>query len=144
MMATRPDPTDSDRRPSDALRGTETVLLVEDQEPVRRALAMALTKYGYLVLQVEREEDAIEIATRLKNPIHAIISDVMMPDSDARRMILRLAVIRPEAKVIFMSAVVETVLRHVDLVDPSVPFLQKPFAVRDLLLTLRRVLDTPR
>jgi two-component system, cell cycle sensor histidine kinase and response regulator CckA len=124
----------------DKLRGTETILLVEDQEPVRRAMSLALSKYGYVVLEVECEADALAVAERLQSPIHAIITDVMLPDSDARRMTDRLMAIRPDAKIIYMSAIVENVLRHVQLVDPQYPFLQKPFAVRDLLHKLRAVL----
>src|SRR5438876_261619 len=84
-------------------RGTETVLVVEDEAPVRNVARQVLERHGYSVLEAPSAEAALDIATRYSGTIHLLLTDVVMPGLNGRELASRLADLRPDARVIFMS-----------------------------------------
>jgi PAS domain S-box-containing protein len=115
--------------------GTETVLLVEDEEALREFTATVLTQSGYTVLAAERPDKAIEISRRHKGPIHLMLTDVIMPGMNGRALAGSVAAIRPEIRVVYMSGY--TGFTHPGLVDSNVTLLQKPFTREALLHKVR-------
>lgn len=128
---------------SQALLGTETVLLVEDQTEVRSAVAGLLRRLGYRVLEAGNGGEALLLADQLDAPIHLLISDIVMPRVSGPTLAKRIMEGRPELRVIFMSgnAMHPTVLGEID--TGGTTFLAKPFRGEQLARTVRRVLDAP-
>jgi signal transduction histidine kinase/ActR/RegA family two-component response regulator len=117
---------------ADAPRGTETVLLVEDDEGVRSVIRRGLAAYGYAVLEAGRAEEALALCAARKEPIHLLISDVILPGMGGREMAEKAVEVRPDMKVLFVSGFIDDpALRH-RLRVGRVEFLQKPFSARDL------------
>jgi PAS domain S-box-containing protein len=114
-----------------SVRGTETVLLVEDDEALREFTATVLTEAGYTVLTAERPDKAIEIASQHQSPIHLLLTDVIMPGMNGRVLAGKLVDIRPEMKVVYMSGY--TGFTHPGLVDSNAILLPKPFTREALL-----------
>jgi two-component system, cell cycle sensor histidine kinase and response regulator CckA len=123
-----------------SLRGTETVLLVEDGEALREFTATVLTQSGYTVLAAERPDKAIDIARQHRGPIHLLLTDVIMPGMNGRALAGNLVAMRPEIKVVYMSGY--TGFTHPGLLDSDVILLQKPFTREALLQKLREGLIT--
>jgi two-component system cell cycle sensor histidine kinase/response regulator CckA len=124
-----------------ALRGTETVLLVEDEEPLRRATAEFLTLRGYSVLQARDGLDALSVAKNHGAPIHVTVTDVVMPHMSGGELAKELEMLCPETRVLFVSGYAgQTVLDH-KVVDVENNFLQKPFTLKQLAGKVRMVLD---
>ncbi len=122
-------------------RGSETVLLVEDEEAVRALSRSILESYGYRVLEAEGPHAAMEMAQRHETPIQLILTDVVMPDMDGADLVSRLAPLHPEAKVLFMSGYTDdAVVRH-GMITEGGHFLQKPFTPASLAAKVREVLD---
>jgi two-component system, cell cycle sensor histidine kinase and response regulator CckA len=120
--------------------GHETVLVVEDEETLRRLLAQVLGTLGYFVLSAESGEEALRLAARRAEPIHLALTDVILPGIDGCEMARRLAGEHPETRTLFMSGHnAEELVRHG--VDPAARLLQKPFTPRELACELRAVLD---
>jgi two-component system cell cycle sensor histidine kinase/response regulator CckA len=124
---------------TDSLRGTETILLVEDEDALRELTRTLLEGDGYTVLAAERPEKAIEIAVRHSGPIHLMLTDMVMPGMNGRVLAANLAAIRPALKVVYMSGY--TGFTHPGLADSGVPLLAKPFTRDGLLRKLHEVLE---
>jgi two-component system cell cycle sensor histidine kinase/response regulator CckA len=123
------------------LRGTETVLLVEDEEALRRAAAELLSLRGYRVLQAKDGLDALSIAKSHGSTIHLAVTDVVMPHMSGGELAKELETLRPETRVLFVSGYAgQTVLDH-DVVNVENNFLQKPFTLKQLATKVRTVLD---
>ncbi|MCL4502494.1 MAG: PAS domain S-box protein, partial [Deltaproteobacteria bacterium] len=131
----------SDEEP---LRGSETILLVEDEEILRKLLKNALEINGYKVLEAHNGREAIEFCEQYSEPIHLMLTDVVMPQMSGRELAQRLMRLRPEIKVLYMSGYAEDVLFRQGVLDASLTFLQKPFRQHELTVKVRQVLDTPR
>lgn len=127
--------------PRGAAAGTETVLVVEDDEMVRKFVQRALAEAGYQVLAARDPAAAVELCERHASPIHLILSDVVMPQMHGPELMKKLTLLRPQARVIFMSGYTDTAVAHRDLVASGVPFLQKPLAPGVLTRKVREVLD---
>jgi len=122
-------------------RGTETILLVEDEKDVRRLARLILEGQGYAIIEATSCSSALEAAENHATPIDLILTDVVMPEMNGRELSQRLNRVRPSAKVLFMSGYPgETIVRH-GVMDPGIAFLQKPFTPRDLVRHVRGVLD---
>jgi two-component system cell cycle sensor histidine kinase/response regulator CckA len=121
-----------------ALRGTETILLVEDEEPLRVLTRRFLMENGYTVLNAEHPEKAIQIAQEYTGPIHLLLTDIVMPGMNGRTLVERLAQIRPRLKIIYMSGY--SGFTHRDLIDSEGNLLPKPFTRESLLRKLHEVL----
>jgi len=120
---------------SESLRGNETVLLVEDEEALRDFTTTVLTQSGYTVLAAERPDKAVEIASQHQGPIHLLLTDVIMPGMNGRALAEKMAAIRPEIRVVYMSGY--TGFTHPGLVDSNVILLAKPFTREALLHKVR-------
>src|SRR6266545_641780 len=122
-------------------RGTETVLLVED-EPAFRALARELLEMlGYTVLESEDVSDALRIAERHPGTIHLLITDVVMPRMNGRTLAKAVQGFRPDLKVLYMSGYTDNVIVHEGILERDTPFLQKSFTPSKLARKMREVLD---
>ena len=126
----------------DALGGSETVLLVEDDEAVRLLARLTLERVGYRVLQAANPKEAARVAGEFAGPIHLLLSDVIMPESDGPPLMDQLVGARPAVRVLYMSGYAGEAVRHVLLVEDT-PFLQKPFTPHALAQKVRAVLDAP-
>jgi two-component system cell cycle sensor histidine kinase/response regulator CckA len=126
----------------EASRGSETVLLVEDDAAVGRLARVTLERVGYRVLQAGNPREAARLAKEFAGPIHLLLSDVIMPESEGPPLLDRLMSARPALRVLYMSGYAGEAVRHVLLVEGT-PFLQKPFTPQALSLKVREVLDAP-
>ncbi len=116
-------------------RGTETVLVVEDEGEVRGLIHAVLTDFGYTVLSAGRPGEALELAGRHPGPIHLLVTDMVMPEMGGPVLARRLLEVRPETAVLFMSGYTD----HTITSGP--PFLQKPFTPDTLGRIVRAALD---
>jgi PAS domain S-box-containing protein len=123
-------------------RGSETILLVEDQEAVRELARDFLKSSGYNVLDAGLGSEAMEIAARHQGPIHLLVTDVIMPKMNGRELADRLMAARPEMKVLFMSGFGEYAAVQHDVIKRGAPSLQKPFSMDVLARKVREVLET--
>jgi len=123
------------------LQGSETILLVEDNDVVRKIIFRSLKKYGYTVLEAGYGSQAIEVYQRHEGQVHLLISDIVMPKMSGRELAERLLSKNPAMKVLFMSGYTdEAIVRH-GVLDKEVEFLQKPFTPDVLGRKVREILD---
>src|SRR5437879_2516769 len=122
-------------------RGTETVLVVEDEAPVRNVARQVLERHGYSVLEAPSAEAALDIATRYSGTIHLLLTDVVMPGLNGRELASRLADLRPDARVIFMSGYTDDAVTRHGVLEPGSAYVQKPFTPDAIARRVREVLD---
>ncbi len=132
------DSADAGPQPS---RGWETVLVVEDEAPLRSLAVQFLRGQGYAVLEAAAAEQALERAGQHPGPIHLLLTDVVMPGMNGIELAQRMAEARPETKVILMSGYIDDLASLEDVPANGAGFLQKPFALGDLATKARKVLD---
>jgi signal transduction histidine kinase/ActR/RegA family two-component response regulator len=125
------------------LEGSETILLVEDEDEVRIVAREILRRYGYDVLDARNAGEALLTCERFDEPIHLLLTDVIMPQMSGRELAERLAPTRPEMKVLFMSGYTENAIVHHGILDSGVAYLQKPLVPDALARRVRAVLDAP-
>jgi PAS domain S-box-containing protein len=124
--------------------GTETILVVEDEDAVRATAVEALESSGYAVLQARDGVEAMAVADAHPGEIHLLVSDVVMPRMGGGELAQRLSARRPDIRVLFISGYPDdAVVRH-GVVERGAPLLQKPFALSDFVRRVRDVLDSPR
>jgi PAS domain S-box-containing protein len=123
-------------------RGSETILLVEDEEAVRSLAREILERRGYHVLESDGAIKALEVGEGHKEHIHLLLTDVVMPQMSGRELAEHLAPLHPETKVLYMSGYADNAVVHHGLLDPSTALLQKPFTAQALARKLREVLDS--
>ena len=132
-------------RPAPAKRastGTETILLVDDSDGLRRLSTRVLRSAGYTVLEAASGDAALEAVARHDGPVHLVLTDVVMPGISGRRLVEQLAETSPAVKVMYMSGYTsDAIVRH-GVLEAQVPFIEKPFAPSALLKKVREVLDT--
>jgi PAS domain S-box-containing protein len=126
----------------DALSGSATVLLVEDEPLVRAVSVESLEMLGYFVLQASNGEEALEIARNYPGTIHIVVSDVVMPVMGGPALIQRLRLERPNVKVLFVSGYTDDAIVRQGVLEPGVEFLQKPFPLVALARRVREILGT--
>jgi PAS domain S-box-containing protein len=122
------------------LRGTETVLLVEDEASILTLGKAILERCGYAVLASHRPDEALRIAESHLGPIHLLITDVVMPGMNGKDLRDKLKALRPGIKCIFMSGYTANVIAHHGVLDEGVDFIQKPFSKQDLATKVREAL----
>jgi len=120
--------------------GSETILLVEDQEYVRDILYDILVTLGYTVLMAESSEKALRLVAEHPGEIHLLVTDVIMPDMNGWELSQRLSELRPSMKHLFMSGFAATVLTQQGILDKGAYFLSKPFSRTDLARKVREAL----
>jgi len=130
--------------PAPVLTGTETILLIEDEEHVRVVSRAILARSGYNVVEVHNPAEALELCEKPSKPIHLVLTDIVMPKMSGPELAKRLRLLRPDIKVLYMSGYTDdTIIRH-GMLDPKTAFLQKPFTPEDLRRKVRDVLDGRR
>jgi two-component system, cell cycle sensor histidine kinase and response regulator CckA len=123
-----------------AVGGSETILLVEDEQAVRKATAEFLGLQGYTVLEAKDGVDALAVAGTHRSPIELVVTDVVMPNMSGGQLAKELANLRPEARLLFVSGYAgKTVLDH-KVVDLETNFLQKPYTLKQLSSKIREAL----
>jgi PAS domain S-box-containing protein len=122
-------------------RGSETVLLVEDEDMVRKLASELLEESGYVVMSAGGGEEAINFANQHKDRIDLLITDVVMPKISGKEVAAQLKKIHPETKVLFMSGYTDEAIVHHGIVDSDIAFIQKPFSQNALAQKIREVLD---
>jgi two-component system, cell cycle sensor histidine kinase and response regulator CckA len=135
-------PADVDRAvvPAPDAGGSETILLVEDEDALRELAAEVLLTAGYNVLAARNGQEALTLAEQHPGRIDLLLADVVMPHMGGRELAERLKPLRPEARVLFVSGYTDdAVLRH-GVFQDEVHFLQKPFSPQDLESKVREVL----
>jgi nitrogen-specific signal transduction histidine kinase len=132
----------SEKREKRSARGTETLLLAEDEEVVRNIIRTVLGSNGYEVMEARDGREALEIADRHKGPIDLLLTDVIMPEISGKDLASCLVEKYPEAKVLFMSGYTENAIVHHGVLDAGTAFLQKPFRVEALAQKVRELLDS--
>ena len=122
-------------------RGTETVLLVEDEESVRTLTRSLLEEEGYTVIEASSGTHALEVAGRHCGPIHVLLTDVVMPGMNGRELAQKMIANYPAVKVIYTSGYTGSFSSHEDLFDPGAILIQKPFSRTTLLRKVHDALD---
>jgi CheY-like chemotaxis protein len=122
--------------------GTETILLVEDDEAVRKMARQVLERHHYLVITANSGEQSVETVIRYDHPIHLLLTDVVMPGMNGKELYEHLATLRPDLKVLYMSGYSDDVIAHRGILDEGVAFIPKPFSINALAMKVRQVLDS--
>ncbi len=123
--------------------GHETILLVEDEENLRRLARQYLENQGYNVIDAPDGSNAIQISLAHKGPIHLLLTDVIMPGMNGRELANKVSPTRPEMRVLYMSGYTENHIGHNGTLDEGITLLQKPFTLPALKAKVREMLDTP-
>ncbi len=126
---------------SPRLHGTETLLLVEDEEMVRILGTRVLSSHGYLVLEAADGDEALEVCKHHEGPIDLLVTDVVMPGMNGRELAQRLSTVIPNAAVLFISGYTGGALVEHGVLQEGTNFLQKPFSPHRLVQKVREVLD---
>jgi CheY-like chemotaxis protein len=128
--------------PPDArIKGSETILLVEDELSIRRLMQSMLRICGYTVLDAPDGREALKIFEGIESPIDLLITDVVMPKMGGRELAKRIVGVRPKTKILFVSGYSEEAVLYQGIFDPGTAFLQKPFTPDSLARKVREVLD---
>jgi PAS domain S-box-containing protein len=123
--------------------GTETILLVEDEEQVRELARRVLERAGYSVLTAGDAESAVAIADRHPGHIHLLVTDIVLPRVSGRELAARLGIHRPAIKVLYVSGTSDNAIARHRMLDPGTEFLEKPFSLERLLQKVRQALGAP-
>jgi len=130
-----------ERSAPETWRGSETVLVVEDQPELRTLVCGTLQRHGYRVLSATNGEEAFHVSAEHKGELDLLLTDVVMAGLNGRRVAQRLHLERPQMRVIYMSGYTDqTIVRH-GVLEPGLAFLQKPFTIQTLLRRVRETLD---
>ncbi len=142
-VASQPAPTpEQDGTPPDGLLGTETVLLVEDEDAVRDLASQVLVRLGYDVVLASNGAEALERVRTVAKPVSLVVTDVVMPRISGPDLVRRLREVHPGVRALFISGYSNQVMTRNGLVGPGTAYLQKPFTPEDLAARVRRLLDT--
>jgi len=121
-------------------RGSETILLVEDEAGVRNLAKTILQTQGYTVLEAAQGEEALRLSGQHEGLIHLMVTDMVMPEMNGRELAERLKPLRPHMKILIVSGYTEKAIGHQGELDPGMAFLQKPFTPQTLARKVREVL----
>jgi CheY-like chemotaxis protein len=125
-------------------RGTETILVVEDQDQLRKIVIRVLQSRGYKALEAANPREALALSEGYAGPIHLLLTDVVMPGMTGPELACRLKPLRPSMEVIFMSGYSERALLDRQLMESTGAYLAKPFSPEALAIKVRETLGTPR
>jgi CheY-like chemotaxis protein len=120
--------------------GSETVLLVEDEESVRQLVRETLQSRGYHVIEAQNGEQALRAANEMNGPIHLLLTDVVMPGMGGKELAQQILQEHPGTRVLFLSGYAEDTMVPDGILDSGSAFLQKPFTLQNLARKVREVL----
>ncbi len=135
--------TAPDLRSARCRAGPRRVLVVEDEDAVRRIVKIALESTGYRVVEARSGSEALETAAAHAGGLHAVVTDVVMPGMSGRELAERLKSDDPALKVLYMSGYTDDAIMRHGIVEAGVAFLQKPFSPLALARKVRDLLDAP-
>jgi PAS domain S-box-containing protein len=124
-----------------SLYGTETILVVEDEDMVRKLAVETLEAHGYHVLEAPTPKAGIQQVAEAKAPIDLLLTDVIMPEMNGLVLYQNVVALQPDIKVLYMSGYTDNIIVHHGILDEGVNFLQKPFTVQSLTRIVRQVLE---
>jgi CheY-like chemotaxis protein len=127
-------------RSSRLQRGTETLLIVEDEDALRESIRAFLSGMGYSILTAGSGQEALAIAAQFAEPIHVMITDVIMPKMSGRELAQILGSLRPQMKTIYISGYTDDAIMRHGVQEEGVAFLHKPFSLTKLARKLRELL----
>ncbi len=136
------EPEGKEQSPVDDLSGSGTVLIVEDNEGLRKLAQEVLQNYGYRVLDAENGEDALRASQEHNGPIHLLLTDVVMPKMGGKKLAERLQPLYPRMKVIYMSGYTDNAIVHHGVLAQELNFLEKPFTPEGLGRKVREALES--
>ncbi len=122
-------------------RGNETILIVEDEEEVRKLAGKILEKQGYRILETFNGDDALVACERRKSPIHLMLADIIMPGMSGSELAKLLKPLYPEIKILYMSGYTDNAIVRHGVLEKGVNYIQKPFTMEGLARKVREVLD---
>jgi PAS domain S-box-containing protein len=122
-------------------RGSETILVVEDNDEVRKLAVRVLEKQGYNVLEASTGEEALLLCKSWKEPIHLLLIDVVMPGMSGWELVEKLRYVRGDFKALFMSGYTDNTIAHHGVLEKGVNYIQKPFTVEGLARKVRGILN---
>ena len=125
----------------DLSKGTETILLVEDDEMLRKLARDVLEASGYRVLQAADGNAARLICEQSQETIQLLLTDVVMPGMSGREVVNRLIPLHPEMRVLYMSGYAHNAIVHHGVLDEGINFIEKPFTPHALAMKVREVLN---
>ena len=136
-------PLTAENRSSGIQRGTETILLVEDDPQLNQLASSVLTHCGYKVLAAANPEEGLALCRTHPREIHLLVTDVVMPKMNGRQLAEEVARIRPSVKLLYVSGYTGNAIVHYGVLDAGLWFLPKPFSLAALVAKVREVLDAP-
>jgi two-component system cell cycle sensor histidine kinase/response regulator CckA len=135
---------DEEAVPPEVFMGTETILLAEDEEMVRNLARESLRLSGYTVLEAANASEALLISQQYKEPIHLLLTDVVMPGMSGKELAECLVELRPDTRVLYMSGYTDQSIVHHGILDEDIAFIGKPFTPTALVVKVSRVLHQMR
>jgi len=133
----------AEKQPASVSRGTETLLLVEDDPQLRELSSSVLKHYGYNVLVAATPEEGIAISQANHHDLRLLVTDVVMPRINGRQLAERIQKVCPRIRVLYISGYTDNAIVHYGVLDPGLWFLPKPFTLSALVAKVREVLDSP-
>jgi two-component system, cell cycle sensor histidine kinase and response regulator CckA len=130
------------RKETTGVRGSETILLVEDEDPVRTLAGKVLRGLGYRVLEAKLGREALAVAQAHQGEIDLLLTDVVMPEYSGSELARQLADIRPAIRILFMSGYTDEAIIHHGVLESNIAYLQKPFTPDSMARKVREVLET--
>ena len=124
-----------------APRGTETILLVDDDSAVRSVASIALEEAGYVVIEASGGEEALADVLARSITVELLVTDVVMPRMSGKELSLRLKRFSPKVRVLYISGYTANVISHHGILEAGVDYLQKPFSSLEFLTKVREILD---
>ena len=131
------------REPAFPPRGTETVLVVEDEDAVRHVVREALKQFGYTVLETGDAEEGLKLALTHPGPVHLLVTDMVMPKMSGRMLAQQVQARRSGIKVLYMSGYTDSSIVQQGVLERGLAFLQKPFTLKALAGKVRQTIDAP-
>ncbi len=126
-----------------AIQGSETILIVEDEAAILRVGKTILENHGYTVLVSQIPSEALSLMEKYPDPIHLLITDIVMPEMNGRELWQKTVRLRPHIKCLFVSGYTAEVIAHHGVIEEGLEFLQKPFSIAGLTQKVREILNRP-
>ncbi len=134
-----------DKKPSkietENVSGSETIMVVEDQEDILELISMSLSQSGYDIIKASDGEEALKMSKNKNKPIHLLLTDVIMPNINGQELASRLLLTNPDIKVVFMSGYADDAIAQLGVLDIDKNFIQKPFSPIELVKKIKKILE---